>query len=82
MRKRGFTQVAEMLCRNGFKNDEKEMMEVMREQKVTQMIKSAEVNASLLHKISKPTAWRRAQILEKGEEDARLMDRCEAKMKE
>ena len=31
----------------------------------------------------KPTAWRGGtQILEKEEEDARLMDRCEAKRKE
>ena len=38
----------------------------------------------LLHKITKPTPWRSgAQILEKEEEeDAKLLDRCEAKRKE
>ena len=40
-------------------------------------------SAVLLHKITKPTAWRGgAQILEKEEEDVRLLDRCEAKRKE
>ena len=47
------------------------------------MIKSAEGSAGLLHKLTKPTAWRGgAQILKKEEEDARLLDRCEAKRKE
>ena len=47
------------------------------------MIKSAEGRAGLLHKLTKPTAWRGgAQILKKEEEDARLLDRCEAKRKE
>ena len=58
-------------------------MEEMHEHKVAQMIKSAEGSAGLLHKITKLTASRDgAQILEKEEEDARLLDRCEAKMKE
>ena len=53
------------------------------QQRVNQMIKSAEGGAGLLHKITKPAAWRRgAQILKKEEEDARLLDRCEAKRKE
>ena len=47
------------------------------------MIKGAEGSVGLLHNISKPTAWRRgAQILVNEEEDARLLDRCEAKRKE
>ena len=47
--------------------------------RVTRMIKSA---AELLHKITKLTSWRGgAQILKK-EEDARLLDRCEAKRKD
>ena len=47
------------------------------------MIKSAEGSAGLLHEITRPTMWRRGvQILEKEEEDARLLDRCEAKRKE
>ena len=46
------------------KEDEKEKMEERHQQKVTQMIKSAEGSAGLLHKITKPTAWRGgAQIL-------------------
>ena len=58
-------------------------MEEMHQHKVAQMIKSAEGSAGLLHKISKPTAWRRGtQILVKEEECARLLDRCEAKRKE
>ena len=37
-----------------------------RQQKVAQMMKSAEGSAGLLHKITKPTAWREgAQILKK-----------------
>ena len=65
------------------KRDEKEKMEDMHHHKVAQMIKSAEGSAGLLHKITKPTPLRGgAQILEKDEEDARLLDRCEAKMKE
>ena len=39
--------------------DEKEKMEDMHQHKVAQMIKSAEGSAGVLHKISKPTAWRR-----------------------
>ena len=63
--------------------DEKEKMEEMHQHKVAQMIKSAEGSAGLLHKISKPTAWRGgAQILVNEEEDARLLERCEAKRKE
>ena len=51
-------------------------MEEMYQQKVEQMIKTAEGSAGLLHKITKP------KILEKEEEDARLLDRGEAKRKE
>ena len=65
------------------KKDEKEMREEMRQLKVTQMIKSAEGSAGLLHKISKPAAWMgEAHFLVNKEEDARLLDRCEAKRKE
>ena len=47
------------------------------------MIKSADSSAGLLHKITKPTTWRGGtQILKKEEQDARLLDRCEAKRKE
>ena len=47
------------------------------------MIKSAEGSAGLLHKITKPIAWRGGtQILKKEEEDARLLDRCEVKREE
>ena len=36
-----------------------------------------------LHKITKPTAWREGtQILKKEEEDARLLDCCEAVQQE
>ena len=63
--------------------DEKEKMEEMHQHSVAQMIKSAEGSAGLLHKISKPTARRGgAQILVNEEEDARLLDRCEAKRTE
>ena len=62
------------------KKDEKEKMEEMHQKKVEQMIKSAEGIAGLLYKITKPTMWRRgAQILEKEEEAAMLLDRCETK---
>ena len=47
------------------------------------MSKSAEGSAGLLHKITKPTTWRRGvQILKEEQEDARLLGRCEAKRKE
>ena len=39
------------------KEDEKKKMEEVHQQKVTQMIESAERSAGLLHKITKPTAW-------------------------
>ena len=65
------------------KTDERKNMEEMHQHKVAQMIKSAEGSAGLLHKNSKPTAWRKGvQILVNEEEDARLLDRCEAKRKE
>ena len=58
-------------------------MEKRHQQKVAQMIKSAEGSAGHLHKITKPTARRvGAQILKKEEDGARLLDRCEAKRKE
>ena len=45
--------------------------------------KIAEGSAALLHKIAKPTMWRGGvQIVKEVEEDARLLDRCEAKRKE
>ena len=57
-------------------------MEEMHQRKVEKMIKSAEGSAGLLHKITRPTMWRRGvQILEKKEEDARLLDRFDAKKK-
>ena len=57
-------------------------MEELHQPKVSQMIKSAEGSAGLLHKITKPTARRGgAQILKK-EEDANLLDPCEAKRRE
>ena len=46
------------------------------------MIKSAEGSAGLLHKITKPTMWRGGVQILKEEEDARLLDRCEAKRKD
>ena len=43
----------------------------------------ADGSAGLLHKITKPTAWRgEAQIPKREEEDARPMNCCEAKRKE
>ena len=58
-------------------------MEEMQQHKMEEMIKGAEGSAGLLHKISKHTAWRwAAQILVNEEEDARLLDRCEARRKE
>ena len=59
-------------------------MEEMHQREVEKMIESAEGSAGLLHKITKPTMWRGGggvQILEKEEEDVRLLDRCEAKEK-
>ena len=54
----------------------------MHQRKVEKMIKSAEGSAGLLHKITKPTMWRGGvQIFEKKEEDARVLDRFEAKQK-
>ena len=42
----------------------------MHQHRVNQMIKSAEGSAGLLHKITKPTAWRGStQILEREEEE-------------
>ena len=64
------------------KKDEKENLEEIHQRKVEKMGKSAEGSAGLLHKITKPTMLRRGvQIMEKEEEDATLLDRCEAKEK-
>ena len=63
------------------KKDEKGKMERMHQRKVEKMIKSAEGRAGLLHKITKPTMRRRGGQILKKEEDARLLDRCEAKRK-
>ena len=64
------------------KKDERKKMEEVHQQRVSQMIKSAEGSAGLQHKITKPT-WRGgAQVLKVEEEVARLLDRCEAKRKE
>ena len=58
-------------------------MKGMHQHKVAQMIKSAEGRAGLLHKISNPTSWiGESQILVNDEEDAKLLDRCEAERKE
>ena len=50
------------------KKDDREKTEEMHQQKVAQMIRSAEGSAGLLQKIAEPTAWRgRVQILKKNE---------------
>ena len=64
------------------KEDEKRKIEEFQRQRVNQMIKSAEGSAGLLRKFAKPTAWRGGAWILKKEEDARLLDRCEAKRKE
>ena len=56
-------------------------MEELHQHKVAQMIKSAEGSAGLLQ-ITKHTAWRGGAKMLKEEEDARLLDRCEAKSEE
>ena len=86
----GFTQDGEIPCKTWYnwleemkKKDEKEKMEEMHQHKMASITKSAVESAGLLHKISKPTApMGGAQIEENEEEDARLLDRCEAKRKE
>ena len=58
-------------------------MEVEHLKKVSQMIKSAEGSAGLLHNITKPTAQRGGvQMLKKEEEDAKPMARCGEKKTE
>ena len=58
-------------------------MEELHQQKVSQMIESAEGGAGLQHLMTKAIARRGgAQILKKEEEDVRMLDRCEAKRKE
>ena len=65
------------------KKDEKRKMEKFHQQRMNQMIKSAESSVGLLHKITKPAAWRGGtQILKKEEKDVRLLDSCEAQRKE
>ena len=64
------------------KKDKEEKMEGLHQQKVTQMIESAEGSAGRLHKITTPTAWRGGTQILRKEEDAGLLDRCEAKRKE
>ena len=65
------------------RKDEEEKNEESHQRRVMQMIRNVEGSAGLLHQITKPTVWRGgAQILEKEEEDARLIKRCEAKREE
>ena len=52
-------------------------MEEMHQQEVSQMIKSAEGGAGLLHKLGEEEC----KILKEIAEDAKLLDRCEAKKK-
>ena len=55
--------------------DEAKKMDEEHQEKISQMIKSTHGSAALLHKITKPTAWRGGvQILMKEEEDAKPMD--------
>ena len=62
------------------KKDEKEKWRRCISERFEKMIKSAEGSGALLHKITKPTMWRGGvQILKEEEEDARLLDRCEAR---
>ena len=66
------------------RKDEKENMGGdVHQHKVEQMIKSAEGSAGLLYKITKPMMLSGGvQILEKDQDDARLLDRCEVERKE
>ena len=65
------------------KKDEEKRMEADREKFVNRMIASADGEAGLLHKITKPTALRGGmQILKEEEEDAQPLARCEEKRKE
>ena len=65
------------------KKDEVRKMKEVHQRKVSQMIKSADESAGLLHKITKPPAWRGGvQILKEEEENARPMNRFEEKRKE
>ena len=65
------------------KEDEKKKMEEMHQQKGDANDEDCGGKCGTLAQITKPTAWRGgAQILKKAEEDARLLDRCEAKRKE
>ena len=50
------------------KKDEKEKMEEMHQRKVKKMIKSSEGSAGLLHKITKPSMWRRGVQIVSDEE--------------
>ena len=64
------------------KKDEEERKEGEHHRLVSRMIVSAEGGAGLLHKITKPTAWRGGgiQVLEEEERDVRPLARCEEKM--
>ena len=65
------------------KKHEINKLEEMHQRNVSQMIKSADDSAGLLHRITKPTASRGGvQIFKEEKEDARLMNRREEKRKE
>ena len=65
------------------KKDEVKKMEEEHQKKVSHVTTSADGSAGLLHRITKPTAWRGGvQRLKKEEEDARPMELCDAKRKE
>ena len=56
-------------------------VEEMHQRKVRKMTKSADGSAGLLHNITKPTMWSGGVQILKEKEDARLLDRSEAKQK-
>ena len=64
------------------KEDGKRKVEELHQQRVNQMIKSADDSAELLHQFTKSTAWRGGAQTLKEEDYARLLDPCAAKRKE
>ena len=65
------------------KKDKGRKVEEEHRKYASQLIRSADGGAGLLHTVTKPTTWRgRVQILKEEEEDAQPLARCEEKRKE
>ena len=74
--------MGQLAVRDEKKKDEVKTLDEVHQRKASQMIKSADGSAGLLHRIRIAHGMERGGVQLFKEEDARLMARCEEKWKE